>query len=135
MTSSNALSKIQSLDTAIVMSKLSTGVCYERVRTKRNRWQIVVINGIPFDFRSLCVIMIGYAAGGISGVSRGFFEDETIALWHDVGYKYEKVTSDWDLPIECINAIRQVMGGNLTDVDMKVFAQLVSQAMEEFTPS
>lgn len=132
---SNKLSKFPDLDSALVVTKLGNSVAYEVVRTKRKRWQIVVINGLPFEYRLLSMLMISYAAGAMAKEMRNMFNDETLDMWRDIGYTHNQdAQSNWDLPIDCIMAIREASQDASSDINLTIVARMISQAMKEVTP-
>lgn len=136
---SRKLSNSAKLDNALVISKLSSGVIFEMIHTKKTRWQIVVISGIPFEYRMVSIAMISYAAGAFAEGLRNQFHDETLTLWDDIGYKYNReISGNWDIAIEFIKSVMTTLTPTPIDgnnMDLTPFAKMVSQAICEFIPS
>lgn len=124
------MSKFNSLDVALVMSKLSTGIAYTQIKTKKKNWQIVVMAGVPIEYRQLCMLMLAWASGCFQGDLRTQFNDATVEMWNAIKWTPPDVLDDdWDLPIYCMTALKAVSSDTASQLDIVPIARQISDEL------
>jgi hypothetical protein len=115
------------------MSKLSSGIAYTQVKTTRKNWQIVVVAGVPIEFRQLCILMLSWASGNFRDELRNQFHDDTMAMWRDIKWLPGKKVKDdeWDLPFFCMKALKAASSDTAAELDLLPLAQQISRELHE----
>lgn len=126
------MSKFNNLEVSLVMSKLSEGIAYTQVKTKKKNWQIVVVAGVPIEYRQLCMLMLAWASSCFQGNLRTKFNNETLEMWDAIKWKPdEKLDDTWDIPLYCMVALKAVSSDAASELDMLPLAQQISRELHD----
>ena len=122
------------------MSKLAASIEYCQVKVGKKNYQVLVVNGIPFEYRMFCSLMICKLGGDIVLNLRATLNYQINEFWHTIGYipagdpvLYAHLSS-WQALQDFSAAIAKV-NGNTDDVfesaDYLELMKSVSRMMHE----
>ena len=113
--------RFNTLDDARVVSILACSIEYCQVKVKKENYQVLVVNGVPFEYRTFCSLMICKLGGDIILNLRAELNSQILKFWKAIKYVpeggYEKCASPatWDLLHLFSTSIAKV-NRNTTDV-------------------
>jgi hypothetical protein len=119
------------LNEALVVSRLARDIAYCEVQTKRGRYQIVVLDGVPYELRLFNSIMISRMGGDIPMNLRKQINTHTTMFWEDIGFKsgselesYSCLGS-WKLLMEFTESIKVVNGATSDEFESTDYLEMM----------